>query len=135
MVFPIGRYFNWIQPYSLYLTYFSLTPLLVFSTWHWRGSFVAGGVVLAFLLRHRPPSITTSSSLAALPVPASSSHTGAHVQLAAATPHHHPRLSVCWNESTVDPLCVASYGRKGVKTVCCMFQRYVSIVVYQCGKK
>jgi hypothetical protein len=38
-------------PNSLYLTYFSPTQMLIFPTQHWGGAFVAGGAMLAFLLR------------------------------------------------------------------------------------
>ena len=58
------------------LTYFSPTSLLVLQMGHWGTAFVASGAMLAFLLRRSPPSITTSSSLTAMPVPASSSHAG-----------------------------------------------------------
>ncbi|XP_066324410.1 U-box domain-containing protein 36-like [Miscanthus floridulus] len=65
------------------LTYFSPTSLLVFQMGHWGRAFVASGAMLAFLLCRSPPSITTSSSLTAMPVPASSSHARSQAPAAA----------------------------------------------------
>jgi hypothetical protein len=63
-VFPGSNPYIW--PNSIYLIYFS-PHCCRFPTWHWGRAFVASGTVLTFLLRRWPLSITTSSSLAALP--------------------------------------------------------------------